>query len=205
MLLCRNSLGRGLQFEQLPKPFTVRNGASALSLLELLYLALLLVFGLSLVSFALVAELSDARGVSHLRRRDGPYTLRPSLPAEWGVKILWQKNSQNKSKTLMKGLFCMFFWACRGGGLGRWLTSGPAPACVSCCWGTLFPPTFLPHWLWGWRWAWPALLPPCLPPPGLRMRPPDGKAGGAVKEMATQTSGECQGTPFHVSAQLLEQ
>lgn len=46
---------------------------------------------------------------------------------------------------------------------------------------------------------------PRLPPPGLRMRPPDGKAGGAAKEMATQTSGECRGTPFHVSTQLLEQ
>lgn len=150
-------------------------------------------------------ELSGARGVSRLRRCNGFCTLRLYLPADWAQKILWQKTSPDKSKTLVKGLFCMFFWACRGRGLDRWLTPGPAPACVSCCWGTLFPPTFLPRWPSGWRWGWPALLPPRLPPLGLRMRPPDGKAGGAAKEMATQTSGECRGTPFHVSAQLLEQ
>ena len=167
MLLCRNSLGRGLQFEQLPQPFAIRNGASALRLRELLYPALLLVFGLSLVSLALIAEVSDARGVSRLRRRDGSYTLRLSLPDEWrGGGNTMAKKSPNKSKTLVKGLFCMFFWACRGGGQGCQLVPGPAPACVSCYWRTLFPPTFLPCWLWGWRWGWPALLPPSPAAPG---------------------------------------
>lgn len=67
MVFCRNRLGRGLWFEQLPQPFTGRNGVSALSLWELLCPVLLLVFGFSVVTLALMAELSDAEGVTHLR------------------------------------------------------------------------------------------------------------------------------------------
>lgn len=72
---CRNRLGRGLWFEQLPQPFTVRNGVPALSLRELLCPVLLLVFGFSMVSLALITELGDAEGVTRMRHPDGPCTL----------------------------------------------------------------------------------------------------------------------------------
>lgn len=67
MVLCRNRLGRALWFEQLPWPFTGRNGVSALGLWELLCPVLLLVFGFSVVSLALITELGNAEGVTHLR------------------------------------------------------------------------------------------------------------------------------------------
>lgn len=62
MLFCRSRLGRALWFEQLPQPFTGRNGVSAPSLWELLCPMLLLAFGFSVVSLALI-ELK----VTHLR------------------------------------------------------------------------------------------------------------------------------------------
>lgn len=120
-----------------------------------------------MVSLALIAELSDARGVSRLRHCNGFCTLRLSLPADWAQKKYYgKKTSPDKPFTRVLDLFCMFFWACRGRGLDRRLTPGPAPACISCCWGTLFPPTFLPRRPWGWRWGWPALLPPPPATPG---------------------------------------
>lgn len=72
MVFCGSRLGRGLWFEQLSQPFTVRNGVSALSLWELLCLVLLLVFGFSMVSLAPITELSDAVGVTHMRHPDAP-------------------------------------------------------------------------------------------------------------------------------------
>lgn len=71
--------GRGLWLEQLPQPFTGRSGVSALGLWELLCPLLLLVFGFSMVSLALMAQLSGAEGVTHLGHPDAPDTLSPSL------------------------------------------------------------------------------------------------------------------------------
>lgn len=86
--LLQEQAGRGLWLEQLPQPFTGRSGVSALSLWELLCPVLLLVFGFSMVSLALMAELSDAEGVAHLRHPDAPNTLSPSLLLNGGWVIM---------------------------------------------------------------------------------------------------------------------
>lgn len=73
MVFCRDRLGRALWFEQLPRPFTGRNGVCALGLWELLCPVLLLGFGFSVVSLALITELGDAGGVTRLRHSSAPY------------------------------------------------------------------------------------------------------------------------------------
>lgn len=151
MVFCRNRnrLGRGLWFEQLPQPFTGRIGVCALSLWELLCPMLLLVFGFSMVSLALISELSDAEGVTHLRHPGAPGTLQLLNRGRVITAKIFSMETQNSH---------VRFMLCVGAGLGCQLRSGAAPACVSCCWGMLFPPLSCPAG-WGRRWEWPALSP----------------------------------------------
>lgn len=159
-----------------------------------------------MVSLALIVELSGARGVSRLRRCNGFCTLRLYLPADWAQKNIMAKNLsrqiQNSCERFVLHVFLGLSRQRAGPMAHAWTSTRLRFLLLGDVISSHLPASLAVGMAVGMAGA---AAPPRLPPLGLRMRPPDGKAGGAAKEMATQTSGECRGTPFHVSAQLLEQ